>query len=270
MNKLRDRIVAQTDGQLKTGRDVAIAALLGAEEHGFATAPLVVMGCTMMRVCHLDTCPVGVATQNPDLRARFTGQAEHVVNFFRFVAEELREIMAKLGFRTINEMIGRATSSMKGAIDHYSARAWTTAGSSTARDGSRRCGPASGGAGPRHRPRARPGFDAAAGDPRDPRPAVPGDLVPGGPGCGRPGDQQRARSPAAGGVRMPIRNVHRTVGTILGSEITRKFDRRPPEDTIRLQLGAPPGRASARSSCMGCRWRWRETRRTTRARALRR
>ena len=108
MNGLRDRITVQCDGQLKTGRDVVIAALLGAEEFGFATAPLVVEGCIMMRVCHLDTCPVGVATQNPDLRAKFSGRAEYVVNFFQFIAEEIREYMAQLGFRTIDEMVGHS------------------------------------------------------------------------------------------------------------------------------------------------------------------
>ena len=107
LNGLRDRITVQTDGALKTGRDVMVAALLGAEEYGFSTAPLVVAGCVMMRVCHLDTCPVGVATQNPDLRKRFTGQVEHVVSFFRFVAEEVREYLAALGFRTLEEAIGR-------------------------------------------------------------------------------------------------------------------------------------------------------------------
>src|SRR5208337_79176 len=106
--KLRDRIIVQTDGQMKTGRDVVIAALLGAEEYGFATAPLVVMGCVMMRVCHLNTCPVGVATQDPELRKKFTGQPEFVENFFRLIAQEVREYMAKLGFRTIDEMIGRS------------------------------------------------------------------------------------------------------------------------------------------------------------------
>ena len=108
LNKLRDRIVVQVDGQMKTGRDVVIGALLGAEEFGFATAPLVVMGCIMMRVCHLNTCPVGIATQDPELRKKFTGQPEFVENFFRFIAEEVRELMAELGFRTIDEMIGRA------------------------------------------------------------------------------------------------------------------------------------------------------------------
>ena len=106
LNGLRDRIVVQIDGQLKTGRDVVIAALLGAEEFGFATAPLVVTGCIMMRVCHLDTCPVGVATQNPELRARFTGKPEFVVTFFEYIAEEVREHLAALGFRSIEEAIG--------------------------------------------------------------------------------------------------------------------------------------------------------------------
>ena len=108
LNGLRDRIRVQCDGQLKTGRDVIIAALLGAEEFGFATAPLVVEGCIMMRVCHLDTCPVGIATQNPDLRKKFTGRAEHVVNFFTFIAEEVREYLAQLGFRSIDEAVGQA------------------------------------------------------------------------------------------------------------------------------------------------------------------
>ena len=118
LNGLRDRIVVQVDGQLKTGRDVIIGALLGAEEFGFATAPLVVAGCIMMRVCHLDTCPVGVATQNPVLRERFTGKPEFVENFFLFIAEEVREYMAELGFRTFNEMVGQV-----GALDTTLARA---------------------------------------------------------------------------------------------------------------------------------------------------
>ena len=101
MNDLRSRIIVQTDGKLQTGRDVAIAALLGAEEFGFSTAPLVAMGCIMMRKCHLNTCPVGIATQDPALRAKFAGQPEHVINFFFFIAEEVREIMAQLGFRTV-------------------------------------------------------------------------------------------------------------------------------------------------------------------------
>ena len=122
LNGLRDRIVVQVDGSMKTGRDVLIAALLGAEEYGFATAPLVVEGCILMRVCHLDTCPVGVATQNPDLRARFTGQADHVVNFFEFLAQEVREYLAELGFRTLAEAVGRVDLlDVNRAVSHYKA-----------------------------------------------------------------------------------------------------------------------------------------------------
>ena len=122
LNGLRDRVVVQVDGQLKTGRDVVIAALLGGEEFGFATAPLVVEGCIMMRVCHLDTCPVGVATQNPELRARFSGKPEFVVNFFEFLAEEVREILAELGFRSIEEAIGHAEMlDTREAINHWKA-----------------------------------------------------------------------------------------------------------------------------------------------------
>ena len=122
LNGLRDRIVVQADGQLKTGRDVVIAALLGAEEFGFATAPLVVSGCVMMRVCHLDTCPVGIATQNPELRERFAGKPEFVEHFFEFVAEEVRELLAELGFRTLAEAIGHAeVLDTREAIDHWKA-----------------------------------------------------------------------------------------------------------------------------------------------------
>jgi len=123
LNNLRSRIIIEVDGQLKTGRDVAIAALLGAEEFGFATAPLVTLGCVMMRVCHSNTCPTGVATQDPALRAKFTGKPEYVVNFMRFVAQEVREIMARLGVRTFNEMIGRANVlEPKKAIEHWKAK----------------------------------------------------------------------------------------------------------------------------------------------------
>src|SRR5436189_972399 len=122
LNGLRDRIVVQADGQMKTGRDVVIAALLGGEEFGFATAPLVVSGCIMMRVCHLDPCPVGVATQNPVLRERFSGKPEFVVNFFEFIAEEVRELLAQLGFRTIEEMVGHVEAlDVRDAIDHWKA-----------------------------------------------------------------------------------------------------------------------------------------------------
>ena len=122
MNDLRNRVVLECDGQLKTGRDVAIACLLGAEEFGFATAPLVASGCIMMRVCHLNTCPVGIATQNPELRKKFKGKPEHVVNFMYFVAQELREIMAQLGFRTVNEMVGQVQKlNRNNTIKHYKA-----------------------------------------------------------------------------------------------------------------------------------------------------
>ena len=122
MNGLRDRIVVQTDGQLKTGRDVVIAALLGAEEFGFSTAPLVVSGCIMMRACHLNTCPVGVATQNPELTKKFSGQPEFVENFFKYIAEEVREYMAQLGYRTVDEMIGQVDRlETKKAVNHWKA-----------------------------------------------------------------------------------------------------------------------------------------------------
>src|SRR5690606_7256394 len=122
LNDLRTRIAVQVDGGLRTGRDVAIGALLGADELGLATAPLIAAGCIMMRKCHLNTCPVGVATQDPVLRARFTGQPEHVVNYFFFVAEELREIMAQMGFRTVQEMVGRVDRiDMRKAFHHWKA-----------------------------------------------------------------------------------------------------------------------------------------------------
>src|SRR5438034_9587671 len=123
LNNLRGRIIVQTDGKLQTGRDVAIAALLGAEEFGFSTAPLVALGCIMMRKCHLNTCPVGIATQDPELRKKFHGQPEHAINFFFFIAEQLRQVMAQLGFRCMSEMIGRVDMlDMRAALDHWKAR----------------------------------------------------------------------------------------------------------------------------------------------------
>ncbi|MGN6407896.1 MAG: glutamate synthase-related protein, partial [Curtobacterium sp.] len=122
LNGMRDRVVVQVDGQMKTGRDVVVAALLGAEEYGFATAPLVVEGCILMRVCHLDTCPVGVATQNPELRKRFSGKPEFVVNFFEFIAQEVRELLAELGFRSLEEAIGHADAlDVDRAVEHWKA-----------------------------------------------------------------------------------------------------------------------------------------------------
>ena len=123
MNNLRSRVYLQTDGQLKTGRDVAIAALIGAEEFGFATAPLITLGCIMMRKCHLNTCPVGIATQDPELRKKFNGKPESVVNYFFMVAEEMRLIMAELGFRNVNEMVGRVdVLEMDQALQHWKAK----------------------------------------------------------------------------------------------------------------------------------------------------
>ena len=123
LNDLRGRIRVETDGQMKTGRDVVIAALLGAEEFGFSTAPLIVEGCIMMRKCHLNTCPVGVATQDPELRKRFTGHPDHVINYFFFVAEEVRQLMSKLGFRTFTDMIGRVDRlTVHKAVDHWKAK----------------------------------------------------------------------------------------------------------------------------------------------------
>ncbi|MFO0956702.1 MAG: glutamate synthase large subunit, partial [Isosphaeraceae bacterium] len=221
LNRLRDRIVVQVDGQLKTGRDVVIAALLGAEEFGFATAPLVVMGCIMMRVCHLDTCPVGIATQNPKLREKFAGRAEHVMNFFRFVAEEVRELMAKLGFRSIDEMIGRSDLlDMKPAVDHYKARGL---------DFSRIL----------FRPDAAPGTDVRKVIEQDHGIDRSLDMTVLVPYCKPALDD---RLPVSGTFR--IRNVDRTAGTILGSEVTRRFGGTGlPEDTIRLNFQGSAGQS---------------------------
>jgi glutamate synthase (ferredoxin) len=220
LNRLRDRIVVQTDGQLKTGRDVVIAALLGAEEYGFATAPLVVMGCIMMRVCHLDTCPVGIATQNPKLREKFAGKAEHVVNFFRFIAQEVRELMARLGFRTVDEMIGRSDLlDMKRAIGHYKAKGL---------DFSKIF----------YRPNV--GDDVAV------RKVIEQDH-----GIDKALDQELLPLASAAlergqavSITMPIRNVNRTVGTILGSELTRKYGAAGlPDDTIKLKFTGSAGQS---------------------------
>ena len=161
LNKLRDRVTVQVDGQLKTGRDVVIAALLGAEEFGFATAPLIVAGCVMMRVCHLDTCPVGIATQNPVLRERFTGKPEFVENFFLFLAEEVRGYLAELGFRTIDEAIGHAEllDVAPGGRPLEGARAGPGAGAARAGAARRR--------GPARDPRAGPRPGAGAGQRAD-------------------------------------------------------------------------------------------------------
>ncbi|MER7083564.1 glutamate synthase-related protein, partial [Saccharopolyspora kobensis] len=219
-NDLRDRIVVQTDGQLKTGRDVVIAALLGAEEYGFATAPLVVSGCIMMRVCHLDTCPVGVATQNPQLREKFTGKAEYVVNFFEFVAQEVREYLAQLGFRSLDEAIGQAD-----LLDTSEAvRHWKTRGLDLT--------PIT------HVPELPPGTARHQVVEQDHglEKALDNTLIQlceGGLKEGRP-------------VRLdiPVRNVNRTVGTMLGSELTRRWGGEGlPDDTIDVTFTGSAGQS---------------------------
>ena len=220
LNGLRDRIVVQADGQMKTGRDVVIAALLGAEEFGFATAPLVVMGCIMMRVCHLGTCPVGIATQNQKLREKFSGRAEHVVNFFHFIAEEVRELMAQLGFRTMEEMIGHSEIlDMRKAISHYRAKGLDFTKIF-------------------YKPPVSP--DVALHRTREQD-----------HGLDRALDQQllKLAAPALTNaesvtIDIPITNVNRTVGTILGSEVTRKYGGNGlPEDTIRINFSGSAGQS---------------------------
>ena len=220
LNRLRDRIVVQADGQMKTGRDVVVAALLGAEEFGFATAPLVVMGCVMMRVCHLDTCPVGIATQNPKLRENFTGKAEHVVNFFMYIAQEVREIMAELGFRTVDDMVGRSDLlDMKRALTHYKSKGL---------DFSKIF----------YRPDVGPNVAVRRTQAQD-------------HGLDKALDQQLLilAAPALDHaepveIELPIRNVNRTVGTILGSELTRKYGFPGlPDDTIKIRLTGSAGQS---------------------------
>ncbi len=182
LNNLRSRIAVETDGQLKTGRDVVVAALLGAEEFGFATAPLVATGCIMMRVCHLNTCPTGVATQNPRLREKFTGKPEHVVNFMRFIAEDVREIMAQLGFRTVEEMIGHVDRlEARKAVEHWKAKGLDFSSILYQPDVGPEVGRFCHQAGPRPRQVARPD-----GDPR----SLPARDRAQGEGVGRDADQE--------------------------------------------------------------------------------
>ena len=220
LNGLRDRIVVQTDGQLKTGRDVIVAALLGAEEFGFATAPLVVMGCVMMRVCHLDTCPVGVATQNPILREKFTGEPEFVENFFRFIATEVREYLAELGFRTLDEAIGHSeVLNTKKVIEHWKAagldlspilhRVTTTKDAVLHQTTMQDHGLAN---------------------------ALDNELIE----ICKPALEKSELVRA----QIAIRNVNRTVGTMLGSRITRNFGGAGlPEGTIELTFNGTAGQS---------------------------
>ena len=220
LNNLRDRIVVQVDGQMKTGRDVVIGALLGAEEFGFATAPLVVMGCVMMRVCHLNTCPVGVATQDPELRKRFTGQPEFVENFFRFIAEDVRELMAQLGFRTMDEMIGRVDKiDVTHAVDQ-----WKAAGIDLSQI--------------LYKPVVAPTVAqrCVRGQDHGLDKALDNELV------------RRCQDALAHRKRvefsMPIRNVNRTVGTILGSELTRAYGAAGlPDGTITIHFTGSAGQS---------------------------
>jgi glutamate synthase (NADPH/NADH) large chain len=205
---------------MKTGRDVVIGALLGAEEFGFATAPLVVMGCVMMRVCHLNTCPVGVATQDPELRKRFTGQPEFVENFFRFIAEDVRELMAQLGFRTVDEMIGRVDKlDVTKAVDH-----WKASGIDLSQI--------------LYKPVVAPTVAQRCVRPQDHglENALDNELVR------RCEDALLRRKPVE--FRMPIRNVNRTVGTILGSEVTRAYGAPGlPEGTIKIHFTGSAGQS---------------------------
>ncbi len=219
-NKLRDRIVVQADGQLKTGRDVIIAALLGAEEFGFASAPLVVSGCIMMRVCHLDTCPVGVATQNPELRARFTGRPEFVVNFFEFIAEEVREYLARLGFRTLEEIIGRADLlDTVEAVEHWKASGLDLSPILYTP-------PLPEGAALSCVTRQDHGLEKALDNTLI-------QLAEGALEEGRPVH-----------LDLPIRNVNRTVGTMLGYEVTRRWGGEGlPENTIDVSFRGSAGQS---------------------------
>jgi glutamate synthase (NADPH/NADH) large chain len=222
LNGLRDRITVQVDGSMKTGRDVIVAALLGAEEYGFATAPLVVSGCVMMRVCHLDTCPVGVATQNPVLRARFTGKPEFVVTFFEFIAEQVREVLAELGFKTLQELIGHAEFlDPAAAIDHWKADGLDLTPILTMPE------PAPG-TWLTKRVEQDHGLDAA----------LDNTLI------------QLCEGPLLDAtpvsLELPVRNVNRTVGTMLGSLVTRRYGAAGlPAGTIDITLRGSAGQSLA-------------------------
>ncbi|MEJ7618553.1 MAG: glutamate synthase-related protein [Pyrinomonadaceae bacterium] len=221
LNDLRSRIVVEADGQLKTGRDVVVATLLGAEEFGFATAPLVALGCIMMRVCHLNTCPVGVATQDPALRKNFAGAAEHVVNFMYFVAREVRELMADLGFRRVEEMVGQTQClEMQPAIEHWKARGLDFSAILYKPDVAPEVG----------------GFCSIAQDHGLENALDNTTLV----ALCRPALEHGQSVEAA----LPIRNINRATGTILGSEITRRHG---PEglldDTIKLHFTGSAGQS---------------------------
>jgi glutamate synthase (NADPH/NADH) large chain len=219
-NKLRDRIVVQADGQLKTGRDVVVAALLGAEEFGFASAPLVVSGCVMMRVCHLDTCPVGIATQNPELRKRFNGKPEFVVNFFEFIAEEVREYLAQMGFRTLAEAVGEAgLLEAAPAIEHWKARGLDLAPILYMPD----------------LPEGTARRNTTTQDHGIER-ALDNTLIQLAEGALQDGTPLR--------LELPVRNVNRTVGTMLGYEVTKRWGADGlPDNTIDISFRGSAGQS---------------------------
>ncbi len=220
LNNLRSRITVETDGQIKTGRDVVIATLLGAEEYGFSTAPLVTLGCIMMRVCHKNTCPAGIATQDPYLRQSFTGDPEHTVNFMKFIAQEIREIMAELGFRTINEMVGRVdVLEAKQAIDHWKAKGI---------DLSKIL----------YQPEVGPEVGRYCQIPQDHGLEKSLDLTVLLDLC-QPAIERGEPVKA----KLPIKNTNRTVGTILGNEITKRHWQGLPEDTIHLHFQGSAGQS---------------------------
>ncbi|MGF1569012.1 MAG: glutamate synthase large subunit [Nodosilinea sp.] len=220
LNNLRSRVVVETDGQMKTGRDVVIAALLGAEEFGFSTAPLVSLGCIMMRVCHLNTCPVGVATQNPDLRQHFMGDPDHVVNFMTFIAQDMREIMAELGFRTLNEMVGRTdVLEPKQAIDHWKAKGLDLSPIL-------------------HQPEVGPEVGRYCQMAQDHGLEKSLDMTTLLELC-QPAIERGEKVTAT----LPIRNTNRVVGTILGNEITQRHWEGLPEDTIHLHFQGSAGQS---------------------------
>ncbi|OYD06482.1 glutamate synthase large subunit [Paludifilum halophilum] len=222
LNRLRDRVILETDGKMMTGRDVVVAALLGAEEFGFSTAPLVVLGCVMMRACHLDTCPVGVATQNPELRNKFRGNPDHVVHYMRFVAREVREIMAQLGFRRLEEMIGRSDvlTVSERAQTHWKAKELDLSSLLYQPDVPLEVG--------RYHRRAQ---DHRLNETLDRRRLLP---------LCQPALEQKRPVEAT----LPIRNTDRVAGTILGSEITKRYGAEGlPEDTIRLRFKGSAGQS---------------------------
>jgi glutamate synthase (ferredoxin) len=220
LNNLRSKIVVEADGQMKTGRDVVIAALLGAEEFGFATAPLVTLGCIMMRVCHLNTCPVGVATQNPELRAKFSGDPEYAANFMRFIAQEVRELMAQLGFRKLEEMVGRVdVLEPRQAVDHWKARGIDLSNLL-------------------YRPNVGPEVGTFCTEKQDHGIDRSMDITTLLPLC-QPAIEKGEKVTAT----LPIRNVNRTVGTILGNEITKKHWHGLPDDTVHLKFNGSAGQS---------------------------